>query len=186
MTTTSVVFDLDETLVDRTESINSYLSTLWPQQARVEMELTEFIEAFHRLDGNGRRPRDPLFQTFATKHLTDLSPDEFRQHFYANVWLEPLLFDGVEEALRRLCNAHIRIGVVSNGGAVSQTAKITSSGSAWFVGDDPLCDVVGPHKVGFRTAWLEKRQPWPQDLPCCYTMKCLSVEEFVIDLLGPS
>lgn len=34
-----------------------------------------------------------------------------------------------------------------------------------FVGDNPYNDVWGAHRIGMRTAWLQRARPWPTDLP---------------------
>jgi FMN phosphatase YigB (HAD superfamily) len=41
--------------------------------------------------------------------------------------------------------------------------------ASWFIGDHPVFDIWGAHRVGFRTIWLQKRIPWPDDRVPCYT-----------------
>jgi putative hydrolase of the HAD superfamily len=47
----AVFFDLDETLVNRRESIKMNLSALWQRCSRADVDLQAFISAFHALDG---------------------------------------------------------------------------------------------------------------------------------------
>jgi putative hydrolase of the HAD superfamily len=35
----------------------------------------------------------------------------------------------------------------------------------WFVGDDPVNDVLGAVAVGLRAIWLIGERPWPADHP---------------------
>jgi putative hydrolase of the HAD superfamily len=47
-------------------------------------------------------------------------------------------------------------------------AEIGCRASAtWFVGDDPVNDVLGAAAVGLRAIWLTGVRPWPTDRPAC-------------------
>jgi putative hydrolase of the HAD superfamily len=35
----------------------------------------------------------------------------------------------------------------------------------WFVGDDPINDILGAASVGLRPMWLTGVQPWPPEHP---------------------
>ena len=47
---------------------------------------------------------------------------------------------------------------------------------SWFIGDNPVCDVWGAHRAGFRTVWLQKRIAWPDDYERCHTRVASSIE----------
>ncbi|HEY2252346.1 MAG TPA: HAD family hydrolase [Planctomycetaceae bacterium] len=63
-------------------------------------------------------------------------------------------------------------------GALSSTNE-----SAWFVGDSPELDIIGPAKLGLRTAWLKNGRTWPVAMqpPDC---QLSSLEELRPPLLG--
>jgi putative hydrolase of the HAD superfamily len=39
----------------------------------------------------------------------------------------------------------------------------TAPSDILFVGDHPINDVIGPHRIGMRTAWLHCGKPWPAE-----------------------
>ena len=49
------------------------------------------------------------------------------KHFYGNAWSHPILFSGAVEALTKLREAGLPLGVVTNGREISQAAKIKNS-----------------------------------------------------------
>jgi putative hydrolase of the HAD superfamily len=57
-------------------------------------------------------------------------------------------------------------------------------GSSWFIGDDPISDVIGPSRVGFITAWVERYLPWPEDQPRRYRRQIAHISDLREDLLG--
>jgi putative hydrolase of the HAD superfamily len=200
-----IVFDLDETLVDRKGSLNAYAQELYSDfRTSTDMPLAEFVDEFHRLDGNGRVPRDAFFDLLASDVFLNVPARRIGEHFEANAWLTPRLFTGIPELLQSLRELHWRIGVITNGGVQSQSQKLENSGLAslvdysvisgafgakkpdptifehllvrlginsntsWFIGDDPRSDIWGARQVGFRTIWVERYSPWPDDLSRCY------------------
>jgi putative hydrolase of the HAD superfamily len=49
-----------------------------------------------------------------------------------------------------------------------------------FVGDNPYNDVWGAHRVGMRTAWLQRAHPWPSILaPHLADMTIWSLQDLV-------
>jgi HAD superfamily hydrolase (TIGR01662 family) len=112
------VFDLDETLIDRKGSLEVYGRRLYRDLAAARVSEDAFMHAFHQLDGEGRVPRDVFFAGLA------------RELFEANAWIEPLVFPGVAGMLRKLREQGWRLGIVTNGGALSQGSKIANSGLA--------------------------------------------------------
>jgi putative hydrolase of the HAD superfamily len=200
-----IVFDLDETLVDRKGSLSVYARVLYSDfHASIAVSQAEFIEQFHLLDGNGRVPKDQFFDLLASSVFLEVPARRIGEHFEANAWLTPRLFNGIPELLQSLRERRWRIGVITNGGVQSQSKKLENSGlsslvdysvisaafgakkpdptifehllvhlaidpkRSWFIGDDPRSDIWGAKQVGFRTVWVERYMPWPDELPRCY------------------
>lgn len=137
--TQGVIFDLDETLLDRRTSISAYARRLRTDLAdRTRLEEEPFVALFHRLDGNGRVDRDRFFSALAAQAFAGVDAARVRAHFVDLAWVTPLLFPTVVETLRTLRKRAVRIGIVTNGNSVSQNAKLRNSG---------LVDLVDAHVV---------------------------------------
>ena len=129
-----VVFDLDETLVDRRTSLDAYARRLYDEfRASIALEEADFVVRFHELDGFGRIPRERFFDTLSAAAFADVSSAQIAEHFAVHAWRSPRLFDGVPALLQELRVSGWRIGIVTNGGVPSQSAKIDNSGlSEWI------------------------------------------------------
>ncbi len=124
-----IVFDLDETLVDRRGSLDVYALRLNEAFAESAAEHGDaFVAEFHRLDGNGRVPRDEFFERLSSVLFRHVTAAQIKAHFEATAWTKPILFDGVRELLRSIRARDWRIGIVTNGGVPAQSAKIANSG----------------------------------------------------------
>ena len=213
-----IVFDLDETLVNRRGSLDGYAERLRAHYRNyTSLDSDAFNALFHELDGNGRVPRQTFFERLSKRAFRDLSADQIASHFQAFAWVSPLLFDDVIEVLERFRKQGFAIGVVTNGGSHSQNAKLRNSGlidyvdafviseefgakkpdpsiyreiaarlginveRSWFVGDDPISDVVGPATAGFRTAWIDRYLPWPEGQEKVYQQVLTHVSELEVD-----
>ena len=142
-----VVFDLDETLLDRRGSIDSYAKQLHTDLAKfVVMPRAAYLEAFHRLDDYGRAPRELFFQELASQLFADVSPRELQSHFEAKAWRAPRLFPHVNDVLRRLRGEGWQIGIVTNGGVASQGQKIANSGLSPLVHCIVISAALGSRK----------------------------------------
>jgi putative hydrolase of the HAD superfamily len=138
------VFDLDETLVDRRGSLGLYARRLRSAFSdSVVLPEAEFIAEFHRLDGNGRVPRDEFFEALAAALFRRVPPRRIKEHFEATAWTEPRLFDGVADLLVALRANGWRIGIITNGGVPSQSAKIENSGLAELIDRSVISSAFG-------------------------------------------
>ena len=125
----AIVFDLDETLLDRRGSLDRYARCLWQAfAANAKLGEDNFGDVFHRLDGNGRVPRPEFFSALSDAAFDDVQADAIAAHFRSYAWLDPILFERVEEVIDT-CKAHsYAVGLVTNGGSHSQNAKLANSG----------------------------------------------------------
>jgi HAD superfamily hydrolase (TIGR01549 family) len=141
-----VVFDLDETLVDRRQTLDDYARGLlsefdtdiaWPE---------EFVAKFHRHDGNGEVPREEFFSRLASELFTGVTARQLSAHFEANAWQKPHLFPGTTATLLYFRKRGWRVGIITNGGVNSQSAKIANSGLSELVHFSVISSVVGSRK----------------------------------------
>jgi putative hydrolase of the HAD superfamily len=164
-----VLFDLDETLIDRSNSIARYAAEFHLQfESCLTQCRTDFVASFIRLDGNGYVSRPEFFERLAA-HIDDprLPPERIGQHFLDNIWERPLLVDGALAGLARLRQLQIPVAVVTNGGSRNQLRKITNSGLAelldgWTISED--LGIKKPDHRIFQSAaaglGIDPRQSW--------------------------
>lgn len=219
--TGGVVFDLDETLIDRQASIAAYAHRFWRHfENEIRLPEAAFVERFLTLDDNGYTDRQRFFDEVAVG-LTHpgLGRETVSGHFMEHAWSRPTLMQGAVDVCRRLRAAGIPVGVVSNGSSRSQRRKLNAAGLAelvnhvviseefgvkkphpsiflevclrlgieaqasWFVGDNPELDIIGASGVGFRTLWLRRATPWPEQRPPCHTHAIDSLSEVLEHVL---
>jgi putative hydrolase of the HAD superfamily len=141
-----VLFDLDDTLVDRRAAFERYLTGL---RRRFPFTLadTGALEAIRLLDDDGRAERDEFCSAVATRFPSlGLSPEELWQDFAAGLLaaVEPcsITFVGL---LRRVV-ARFVVAVISNGGSARQRAKLKRAGLDGVVGQLFISEEVGAAK----------------------------------------
>lgn len=124
-----VIFDLDETLLDRRGTLDAYARKLhFELDPQGSAPPAHFLDKFHRIDAGGGTPREKFFDLISSELLPARSPRELRDHFEAYAWQAPQLFQGVDTLLGQLRNQGLRLGIITNGGEASQLAKIVSTG----------------------------------------------------------
>ena len=140
-----ILFDLDETLIDRRRSIDRYARALrGAYRSRLAEE--EFVAQFHRLDGAGRVPRRQFFEGIARELFDGATADSIETHFYTYAWRAPLLHDGMATIVRDVRERGWRSGIITNGGVVAQSAKIDNSGLRGAVDRAVISDAFGAKK----------------------------------------
>lgn len=142
----AVLFDLDETLHARAPSIVRFARWLYAE-ASLDMPEAEFVATVLRRDQRGRRPTEGLYTWLASHFDLGKTAGEVVEAYRMTAWDRPVLYPDARETLRRL--RPLRLGIVTNGGELAQTAKIANSGL------DALTDAVAISGV------LDMRKPEP-------------------------
>lgn len=173
-----VVFDLDNTLIDRDGAVRAWLHTLVPAD-RIDDCLT--------IDGGGYGDRQRFFRTVAT--AAQCSVAQARVRFQSELPRHVVPLAGAHDLLARLQTTH-RLAIATNGRGDMQRAKLAAAGftvpwaviaisddigaakpdQAFFhhlltalactpaecvmVGDHPRNDISGARQAGMRTCWL--------------------------------
>lgn len=125
-----ILFDLDETLIDRTASITKYADVLFHDLGNaISVQRDTFISEFLRLDGNGYVAREAFFENLSACVLEPgIDVNIIATHFKENAWKQPILMASAEEVLRKLRATGFPLGIVTNGGSKNQRQKLINSG----------------------------------------------------------
>jgi putative hydrolase of the HAD superfamily len=122
------LFDLDQTLLDRAESLRGYLPKQFQRfcgQGHGGEEA--FVRRFIDLDAGGYGDKRLLYETLRVEFDLQAGTDELIEDFRSNCFREARLFEGVEELLHALVSIGHRLGLVTNGSSGSQRAKIEAT-----------------------------------------------------------
>jgi putative hydrolase of the HAD superfamily len=141
-----LVFDLDETLINRRDTLDVYARELISEFSTGVASPEEIVAHFHRLDGNGEVPRDQFFSRLASELFPGVTARQLGAHYDANAWNRPQLFAGTTETLLYFRERGWRIGIITNGGKISQSAKIANSGLSDLVHCSVISSVIGCRK----------------------------------------
>jgi putative hydrolase of the HAD superfamily len=124
----AILFDLDETLIDRTQSIVDYETHFQRDFADVIAPLpaATIAAAILTADGRGYQPREVVFQALLQTLPWQTAPDIVRLCTHWEQWFPPsaVARAGLEETLTALHAQGIRLGIVTNGTMRRQQAKI--------------------------------------------------------------
>ncbi len=127
----AVLFDLDETLFDRTGSLERFLADQYQRhQALQALTLAAFTARFLDLDNRGLRPKGIVYSTVLGEiglddagFVADLLRDyEQNSRRFAQA------FEGVDQVLAIFRGKGLRLGVVTNGRTAIQTGTIEALG----------------------------------------------------------
>ena len=127
-----MLFDLDETLIDRSRAIDAFTAALWAAYFKgSDVTLATLVRWVQGIDQHGYAPREQFFNQLWQRY-SDLLPDQqaVEKLFHEQVWETPILVEGVIACLKQLQNDGIALGIVTNGSTRAQSAKIKHSGLA--------------------------------------------------------
>ena len=124
----AILFDLDETLIDRTQSIGQYAARFQRDFADHLAPLTvpTIAAAILTADERGDRPREALFGDLVQHLPWRTAPEVTRLRTHWETWFpaSSVAREGLMETLTALQTQEIRLGVVTNGAVQRQQPKI--------------------------------------------------------------
>ncbi len=142
-----VLFDLDETLIDRTSSLARYARQLWRKvDGASALDEALFVERFKELDGDGYVPREQFFESLAGLLGDRFDASALSEHYEDTAWESPIVMPGAFDGLRGLANAGISIGVVTNGSTSTQIRKLKNSGLIEMIDAYVISESFGARK----------------------------------------
>ncbi|EOS56895.1 MULTISPECIES: HAD family hydrolase [Paenibacillus] len=124
----AILFDLDNTLMDRDHMFRSFAAQL-TQECLVPMEETQreaLIAEMIERDNDGYRPKEGFFQELLDwlpwRHKTSL--EELKAYYNQHYMTYAKAMDYAEETLRYCRNQKLRLGIITNGHSKRQHEKI--------------------------------------------------------------
>ena len=144
----AVLFDLDETLLDRSGAIHNFVADQYGRFASALDRIGPkvFAERFLALEDYGRVPKDQFYPALVEKlGIKDISAaemlEDYRQHYPSCAVLQP----GAHATIAAIRADGLLTGVITNGNDRVQQAKLTATGLR-----DLLDIVVVSEAVGLR------------------------------------
>jgi len=144
----AILFDLDETLLDRDASIQVFLEQ---QYARFREQLTaapfdQYRNRFLQYDAHGYAAKEQVYARLVDEFALPIAADTLVADFYTNSWRPPILFPGATTLLQQLRAAGFRLGIITNGSARTQLPKIEQSELLSLVDVALVSEVEGVRK----------------------------------------
>ena len=124
----AILFDLDDTLLDRRRSLDRYLAGHATRLALSSASASAYRARFHELDGCGYTSRATLFQQLSLEFPDAGDVDALALDYREHAWRASHLMDGASEALDWCRRIGLACGVVTNGASATQRAKLHSLG----------------------------------------------------------
>ena len=127
----AILFDLDETLFDRSGSLAVFLKD---QYRRYQSHFSgvpcdEFQRRFIELDRRGYGDKVEAYRTLLDEFsIAGLTAAELLADFRRNAWENCRAFPGAFDVLEQFRSRGYKLGIVTNGSTQSQHTKITQSG----------------------------------------------------------
>jgi putative hydrolase of the HAD superfamily len=145
----AVLFDLDETLIARAGAIRVFVAAQYqrfaPRLANIDSAL--YAERFLAMEDNGRIPKDKLYPDFvAALGITGVSADELLEDYRTNYPNCAVLNPGARETIAAIRDGGRLTGVVSNGNARVQFAKLDATGLTNLMDTIVISEAVGLRK----------------------------------------
>jgi putative hydrolase of the HAD superfamily len=131
-TVRAVLFDLNETLTDREQSLSrfahAFVEHFAPDLYAVDIDTVD--QVIRRADGGGYRARDEVFAELLGTLPWKIIPDvtTLQTYWQAVFPLCTSPMPGMDLVLNTLQDMGLRLGVITNGGATIQSLKIDALG----------------------------------------------------------
>jgi len=152
----AILFDLDETLIDRSEMMRQFLLEQHQRFSVLHsIDKASFVEACIRHQNNGYANKKKAYISALNEiSFPDIPVVELLlEDLYTHYGKFPVLFEGVHQVLQTL-SLQFHLGVVSNGRTSVQLAKLENSGIAKYFSSICISESIGckkPDPIIFQT-----------------------------------
>lgn len=133
-----ILFDLDQTLMDRDKSLRLFLDWQWNSQKALQIVCkNDFAARFTELDNNGKVWKDIVYsQVCADFGIDNTQVDFLLKDYLTNFSQHAVLFPDVMKVLKFFKQQQIKLGIITNGREDLQSSVIHACGL------DKMIDVI--------------------------------------------
>jgi len=143
-----LLFDLDQTILNRNESLNRFLNWQINFMQLVPRKLKEsFIQRFIELDDNGRVWKDQVYgQLIQEFKTTNYSTDELLNTYIQDFNKFSVAFDQAEQTIQSLHQKGYTLGLISNGKSPFQEHNFYALGLQEYFSILVVSEAIGLRK----------------------------------------
>ncbi len=126
-----VLFDLDETLCDRTQTLRRFLATQFMRFDGVfgDVDCKTWVERFVTMDARGATSKRALYPEILTLYAGRLSRvDDLIRDYYERSTSQAIAMPGMAELFSELEARHVPVAIVTNGETDLQTRTLKALG----------------------------------------------------------
>jgi len=144
----AILFDLDETLLDRNASIQAFLRGQYMRLADVlhQIPFDHFQTRFLLHDDYGYVAKEIVYSRLVEEFALQVEPARLIEDFYTNGWHFCILFPGVIELLQQLRADGYKLGIITNGSIRTQQPKIVNAGLSALIDIALISEAEGVRK----------------------------------------
>jgi putative hydrolase of the HAD superfamily len=124
----AILFDLDDTLLDRTASLAEFVKQHYQRFRLDHVPYETYHRRFMELDQRGYAPKPQLFQALIDDFAIPASVEALLDDFQQGAWNNCTLLPDAAEVLAELRLRGYRLGLITNGEDWSQMRKLRVTG----------------------------------------------------------
>jgi putative hydrolase of the HAD superfamily len=124
----AILFDLDDTLLDRTASLEDFVKEQHRRYRLDHVPFATYHRRFLELDERGYAHKPYVFQSLIGEFALPASVEEMLAEFREHAWTSCTLLPGAADVLRELRSRGYKLGVITNGEDWSQMRKLRVAG----------------------------------------------------------
>ncbi len=142
----AILFDLDDTVLDREGSIEPIAVHQYEKYAIQHITFETYLERFKVLDEHGYMDRYQLFQILITEFEIAADVEDMVLDFRRQTVEFARLFDDALDVLSAFRERGYKLGIITNGSTETQSGKLSATGLQKIVDEAFISEQVGLRK----------------------------------------
>lgn len=141
----AIVFDLDDTLVNRREMMRNFFRMLLADYGDMPQSIEDALDTILNWDHGGNSEREKVNHKIIETYHVRLTPEQMQNLLYENSTRFACLMPYALETLKVL-RSDYRISLITNGASVLQRGKIRGTGINAYLDDVLISEEIGLRK----------------------------------------